>query len=159
MLVNSPIYWARAEGWVTGKRLMLESMVKWSCSGICLTPQPHLRRWGFCIVSNTENGTLGSMLPWRNLSAFFREWLHRREGAGELLQGVGNGPERSRRRKSEDTVQRIESTVWSLPRLSPVFFSFFLFIRIQQTPHSEKRWKSSCRSLTKTKMGELRCLR
>lgn len=41
-----------------------------------------------------------------------------------------------------------------LPLLSPV-----LFFRTLQTPHSEKRWKSSCRSLTKTKMDELRCQR
>lgn len=58
MFVNSPIYWARVEGWVTGKRLMLESMVKWSRSGIFLTPWPHLRRWGFCMSAILKTGPL-----------------------------------------------------------------------------------------------------
>lgn len=64
-----------------------------------------------------------------------RQWLHRGEGAGELLQGIGDGPERSRSGEFRD--QRLNPEIL-IPQGSMIL-SFCFFSRTLLTPHSEKR--------------------
>ena len=110
----------------------------------------------------------------------YRQRLHWGEGAGELLQGAGGGPERSRGGEWEDHGFFLAGSDARASR-SFDFHRFLVVVVIDEnglcvvcrcvclyvcvsprtplTPHSEKGWRSSCRTLTRTKMAALKCPR
>lgn len=131
-------------------------------AGICLTLW-HSVLMGFQHVSNSEKGPW-----WYVVIAFcsdpsvFQVMATLRGRSWRTFSGSWRWPGEAQawwvQRWPNSTVRHTDHFGYTI-----FYWFFFLlllfFARTLRTPHSEKRWRSSCRSLTRTKMDALRCQR